>query len=285
MVAVTDSAGQVLPVAGSGILEITPSGVASGAIESFSIKYRAETALTNAYLVIQLPANDGADGLVAPKGETAITLQEAESDDPYYLSKTNLPGAAEQVLGNNADSNIIVWGPLKGKVSFTRTLQRATVSDTANAYSWVAALVEIGEDETAPNGASVPAAGRITGQSLYVLEVDDPQVTFRAESVDGSGTNPIKFIAGSVAEITFTFEAVAQTFFKDGQVSFELPNDWPKPTKDDGSETSAKVTATLPDGSIGDADTDGDRDVVPDADISFNGNEIIVKVSALGSYY
>ena len=74
------------------------------------------------------------------------------------------------------------------------------------------------------------------------------------------------------------------TFFKDGEVSFELPNDWPSLTTGDGSETSAKVTATVPDGD----DTDGEigpaaaRDDVATDDIDFNGREIVVKVSALG---
>ena len=130
VIPVKDSAGQVLPVAGSGTLEITPSGVATGSIEDFRIKYSAATALKNAYLFVQLPfVQLPGTGLVEPEEGAGITLQKDKSSDPYYLSEASLPGDAKQVFNNTATPNIIIWGPLKGKVSFTRTLRQATVSD------------------------------------------------------------------------------------------------------------------------------------------------------------
>ena len=117
--------------------------------------------------------------------------------------------------------------------------------------------------------------------------MDEPQVTFSADGdADTTDVDPLSFTAGSNSKIKFIFTARGGTFFKDGEVSFELPDDWPKLTTEDGSETEAKVTATVPDVDATDVDTDTDdeRDDVATDDIDFNGREIVVKVSALGRY-
>ena len=270
---VGDPAGKVHPVIGSGTVTIEPSAVNINVTRDYTVSYTAKTALTDAWLVVNLPPavdterafkSVAADGVVSDlTGFTATRVREDGTLNYGYIP----PEDNQTIFGT--DSEAIKWEfSLSRGSTFRRTIRRMRATNDANVYQWGVHLL------TGDPLAVVPdaEADSAIDTPLYVLQADDdpdaPDVTFVI--TDGPDT----FSAAAIDQtIAFTFTALS-TPIKDGNVSFSIPSGWSPPTKTNDVAGDVTVSGEGLDSSDPPAALD-------DADIRISGMEVTINIGSL----
>ena len=264
--------GMIATIAGSGDVTLNPTFAAVGTPKTFSVKYTALTALTDATLQI----TPMGVVIVDDPATTTVTEVLSTTNSAYGYVRTSSTDARKGDL--SVDGTMIEWDnlTLKKGESVTTTVGPVNVMSRAGKATWTVAL--------ANNNAVIAADGSDNLTDVDSETKGNQTLDFYATEATASGVafaiaNPMDYPAGSKQIIQFQFTANA-TPIRDGYVRVQLPPTWTAPNtalKDAAKAAESKLTKD----DDGKASVSVSGGMLETPALSISGHTITVNVDSL----
>ena len=233
--------GAIRAIAGSGTMATSRMTVEKGSgNNTFTLTYKAATALKDATLVIMRP-----DAVETDFSDSSAKEGYVSTPDGDSLS----PASGTEEL--KVDSNTITWSglTLDADATFKTVIRKVSISELTGSFEWDATL-NTGAIEDDPDAE---------GDEVAMLVVVGKSNDVAFEIVDPTNDNPITtpyYSAASKHVIGFRFTATNTPIEDGGSFWFTVPGSWSTPDLAD-TKGKARVGIVTDDGSLAEKVKDG----------------------------